>query len=388
MSRFFRGGAAVLAAALFAAPAGAQSLLSSAGLGYLMDPIDARARALGYVGLGLPDPALSMVNVAEAAGMPAAGLAITVQTDVLNASAAGEAESLDFNTTRFPSIQAAFPAGPRAVVTVGYGAVLDQNWSATRTDSVFLAGANRFAQDAYVSRGALSRFRAGLAYHVRPRLDVGVGVDLYTGAVRDSVTRTFPDAVGVLFPSATGTDYEWQGIGFTAGARYNAPAFTLSAAVTGGGDLTAEPRDSVVSQRGYALPLTVDGGGSAQISQSTRLAASVRWSGWSAAGDDFTTADQTRDVVQAGGGIEFSGLRFLNRPLPLRLGARWTQLPFRYTSGEFADERALTAGMGVVIGGGAATVNLSGERGMRGGDSIGLDESFWRVAFSLSLLGR
>lgn len=378
----------MLAAALFAAPAGAQSLLSSAGLGYLMDPIDARARGMGYVGLGLPDPALTMINVAEAAGLPVAGLSITLQTDVLSADAAGESESLNFNTTRFPAIQAAFPAGPRAVLTLGYGAVLDQNWAATRTDSVFLAGANRFAQDAYQSRGAVSRLRAGLAYHVRPRLDVGVGVDVYTGSVRDSVTRTFPDAAGLLFPSVTGTEYEWQGLGFTAGARYRAPAFTLSAAVTGGGDLTASPRDTVVSERGYALPLTVDGGASAQISQSARVAASVRWAGWSAAGDDFATENQTRDAVQAGGGIEYVGLRFLGRPLPVRLGARWAQLPFRYTGGDFADERALTAGLGVVVGSGQAMVNVSGERGMRGGDSIGLDESFWRVALSLSLLGR
>ncbi|HEX8395152.1 MAG TPA: hypothetical protein VF665_22585 [Longimicrobium sp.] len=388
MSRFHLGGAALLAAALSAAPAGAQSLLSSAGLGYLLDPIDARSRGMGYVALGLPEPSLSLVNVADAAGLPAAGLTITLQTDVLQGKPAGGSDGLDFNTTRFPAIEAAFPAGPRAVVTVGYGAVLDQNWSAVREDSVMISGKNRFAQDRFLSRGAVSRFRAGLAYHVRPRLDVGVGVDVYTGAVNDSVSRVFPNEIGVLFPSATGTQYEWQGLGFTAGARYRAPAFTVSAAVTAAGDLTAAPKDSVGTERSYALPLTVDGGASAQISQATRLAASVRWSGWSAAGENFVTADQARDVMQAGGGIEYSGLRFLNRPLPVRLGARWAQLPFRYGTGEFADERALTAGLGVVIGGGQATLNLSGERGMRGGDAAGIDESFWRVAFSLSLLGR
>jgi hypothetical protein len=42
----------------------------------------------------------------------------------------------------------------------------------------------------------------------------------------------------------------------------------------------------------------------------------------------------------------------------------------------------------MVLGGGAASVDLSGERGWRGGDSAGIDESFWRVSLSLSLLGR
>ena len=89
------------------------------------------------------------------------------------------------------------------------------------------------------------------------------------------------------------------------------------------------------------------------------------------------------------GGLEYEGIRFLGRPIPVRIGGRFAQLPFRWSAdAEFPEERAVTGGLGVLFGGGAAAIELGGERGWRGGDAAGLEEAYWRLSLSLSLLGR
>jgi hypothetical protein len=379
--------AAVALSVLSAGAAQAQSLLSARGLGLLLEPVDARARGLGGLPLGLPDPQMSMINPASAMGLPAAGLAVTFQGDDVTGTAGDQAD--DFTTSRFPVIQAAFPIGERVVATLGYGAVLDQNWSVTRDDSIDVAGTRLQVVDRFRSNGGVARLRAGAGYRVLPRLDVGAALDVYTGALRDSVFRLFPATSG-LGSSLTGTSYEWQGLGFSAGARWRGDAFSVSAAVTGGTRLTAEAQDSGVVGKDYSLPLQADVGASARISQQALVAVSARWAGWSAVEEDLAAGSGgARDVTQVAGGLEYEGIRFIGRPIPLRLGGRLSQLPFRWDdASEFVDERAVTGGMGIVFGGGAATLDLSAERGWRGGDTAGFDESFWRVSLSMALLGR
>ena len=376
-------GAALLLAALAAAPAGAQSLLSAYSLGYPLEPIDSRARALGGITTGLPGPQFSLVNPAGLAGLPVAGVTVTFQSDAFTPDGSTDRVT----TARFPAIQAAFPIGPKFVASIGYAAVLDQSWESVIEDSLDIAGERRFVRDRFVSRGGLARFRAGAAYALAPRLDVGLGLDLYTGALRDSVSRAFPD--GGLFPSDVGTDYEYEGLGVSAGARYRGPAVTVAAAVTTAGDLTATAADSTVESRAYGLPLRLDAGATARVSQNALVAASFSWSGWYAADEALSPSGGARDVMHASGGVEYEGLRLLGRPFPVRGGVRWTQLPFAADdAGEFPEERAFTGGFGLVLGGGAASADLSAERGTRDGGDPLLSENFWRVSLSLSLLGR
>jgi hypothetical protein len=387
-------GAAAVAAALAgtAAPAAAQSALSARGLGYPLEGLDARARGLGGLTTGLAEPHLSLVNPAASVGLPAAGLTVTFQGDQIS-SQAGPAEQ-DYSTSRFPAIQAAFPIGQRFVATIGYAAFLDQNWSAVRLDSIELSGQKVPLADRFLSDGGAARLRVGGGYRVGSRLDVGAALDVFTGALRDSITRSISGVNTVT----RGTDYTWEGLGYSAGARWRGNALSVSAVVTGGGDLTAEPQDSGVVGKGYSLPMTFDVGASARISQRTNAALSVRWAQWSAmeddlgpsaAGDPAGYGGGVRDVMQVAGGLEYEGMRLLGRPVPVRLGGRFTELPFAWEAdAEFADERAVTGGLGMLFSGGAAALELSGERGWRGGDAAGIDESFWRVSLSLSLLGR
>lgn len=386
---------AAAALALLAAPAAhGQSALAARGLGYPLEALDARARGLGGLTTGLPDAHLSLVNPAAVVGLAAAGVSVTYQADGVSSVSAGRDQ--DFTTSRFPAIQAAFPIGPRLVTTLGYAGVLDQNWTASRVDSMFIAGQRRQVADFFRSEGGAARLRAGAGYRLLRRVDVGAAVDVYTGAVRDSTLRSIE---GLPNQSLQGTDYTWQGVGFSAGARWRGSALSVSAAVSGGGQLTAEPSDSGgVAGKDYSLPLTLDAGASARISQQALAAVSVRYAQWSDANDALSDASVgdaagygggAQDAVQVAGGLEYEGLRFLGRPLPVRLGGRMSQLPFRWSrDSEFTDERAVTGGLGVLFAGGAAAVEFAGERGWRGSDAAGLDESFWRLSFSLSLVGR
>ena len=74
---FARGAAgAALLAGFLAAPAGAQSVFASRGLGYPIEPLDARSRGLGGVTTGLAEPAASLVNPASVAGTPVYGFVV------------------------------------------------------------------------------------------------------------------------------------------------------------------------------------------------------------------------------------------------------------------------------------------------------------------------
>src|SRR5690606_22267139 len=93
-----------------------------------------------------------------------------------------------------------------------------------------------------------------------------------------------------------------------------------------------------------------------------------------------------RDAWSVQGGLEWDAIQLRQRPLPVRLGFRQAALPFSWSqpsaSTDWASERAVTGGLGLVLAGGATLGDFAVERGWRGGDSAGLDESFWRMTFS------
>lgn len=391
MSRRFSFRAALLpgaALALLLAPAAApaQSLLASRGLGYPIDPLDARARGLGGITTGLAEPMLSLVNPASPAGLPAPALVVSLQPERYDATA-GDVHTTG-STVRFPLIQAAFPFGSRLVASAGYGAFLDQNWQVEQSDSITLSTGRVAVNDRFVSAGAVARFRGGLAYQVSERLGVGVGLDVLTGAAHDSARRVITG----LVPSQSGVTFTYRGLGGSVGARW-APTgrMAFSAAVRAGGNIRAESSDSATNEvKEYSSPVVVDAGASARVARATMAAVSAHWAGWSTANDALSANGGARDEMGATAGLEYSGLRLLGKETPVRLGGRFTQLPFRWgdASNAFPTEKAISAGLGVRLAGRAAQIDGAAERGWRGGGDSGIDEPYWRLSFSLSVLGR
>ena len=386
MSRAFRLGAlAALAFAVHAGGAQAQSVLSSRGLGYPIEPVDARARGLGGVALGLPEATFSLVNPAGPVGLATAAISVTFQPDQYDATAGTRATS--GTTARFPTVQAVFQPRSRFTLSAGYGAFLDQNYRATNTDSVTLSTGRVAVEERFRSQGAIARFRGGIGYRAGPRLALGLALDAFTGAVRDTSQRM----VEGLTPATSANTVTYTGTGISAGMRWMpVEAFSVAAAVSGGGKLNASPDDSTVADKDYSLPVTVDLGASARVTGNVLLAASGRWAGWGAAADDITNRGGARDALNLSGGVEYDGLTLLGQTLPLRLGARVARLPFRWagTDTAFPDERALTAGIGARLGRGAAMLDAAVERGSRGGDAAGFEEPFWRGSLSVTLFAR
>jgi hypothetical protein len=379
--------ALALAAVLLPVSAVAQSALASRGLGYPLDPIDARARALGGATTGFGDPRLSLVNPAALAGMPATAIGFTFLGDRFDAAEPGTEAG---GTARFPLIQVAFPVYERAVLSVGYGAFLDQNWRAERRDSMVIGDESREVIDRFSSSGGPARLRLGAAYQVNPRLGLGVGVDVFAGALRDSVSRTISG--GTYFPSQDVTEYRYQALGVSAGARWTpSAALTVAGAVSGGGEMRALPRDEDAAEATFSLPLRVDAGVSGRVTQNTALVLAGRWTGWSTL-EGASGELAPRDVAGASLGMEYDGFRMAGRRFPLRVGGRYDQLPFAWapTTGEagFTAERAVTAGFGAFLAGGAAQLDVAGERGWRDGSGVAFDEPYWRISLSVLVLSR
>jgi hypothetical protein len=134
------------------------------------------------------------------------------------------------------------------------------------------------------------------------------------------------------------------------------------------------------------MPLTTGIGVTGRVAPTTLLTASAERVHWSAANDGLTSA--ARDTWQVSGGMEWDAIQLAGRDIPLRVGARQRDLPFAWEGSGWAVERAVTAGLGVRLGAGLAALDLAGERGTRGGDGAGIDESFWRISFTATVLGR
>jgi hypothetical protein len=403
--RIARPLAAVAAAVLLAglpARAAAQSLFAQHGLGLVTDPQSARSAGLGGVTLGLPGLEIAWNDPAGSVGLPAAGLLVGAQLDDFQARYSGR--TTDGSTARFPLVLAAFPFGQKWAVTAGFGSFLDQRWAVQNGDTILIGTDSVGVIDRVSSDGGVSRVRVGAGYRIAPHLSLGVGMDLYTGGTQRVAGRIFP---GEVTPGCCTARWTYSGTGTLASLDwYPSPALRVAVSASAGGTLKAKPRatsaDSTSSNptgagelgeaRRYKLPATLAVGASGRVSANTLIAASAEWAGWSSLDPSLASAGGARDSWSAHGGLEWDALSILGRPVPLRLGGRYQALPFRAEAASGAapwtSERAFSVGTGLVLGGGATRGDVSVERGRRGSANDGLNESFWRINFSVSVLGQ
>ena len=365
----------------------AQSMFATRGLGFPMQPQDARYRALGGIGLGLPGAEISWGNPAATVGLPAPGLLFSYQYD--NFSSDQAAGTFDGKTARFPLLLAGFPIGEEIAVQVGFGSFLDQNWLIQERDTLFLEPDSVPITDWSQSTGGVTRLRVGGGWAPLDELALGLGVDVYTGGVERLVGRAFP---GEPRPACCLATWDYSGAGLIAGVHWSPSADSgVGLSLTYGGTLQAEPQDSIGEAREWNLPLTARAGASGRIGSNTLVVIGGTWSGWSELDEDLAAEGGAQNTWSAHAGIEWDGLTINERPIPLRVGGRTAGLPFRWVSdGEagWARERAVSLGMGLDLAGGAARTDAFAEFGSRGGDDVGVDESFWRAGFSIRVLGR
>ncbi|MGH7477768.1 MAG: hypothetical protein ACRELD_15995 [Longimicrobiales bacterium] len=377
-------------------PAAAQSLFGTRGLGTPLAPVDARARALGGIGTGLLGIDPSLVNPADAAGALRRAVSAVLQPVDERVELDGASDRIA--STTFPLIRVILPFAERWVATAGYGAFLDQSWGIVADRTEMIGGDEIDVRDVIRSTGGIAQLQAGVAYSLLPSLSLGLAGGLYTGEVQRRLTRSFPAEEATLPDFDSLRRWQYRGPLATLGARWDPlPELRAGAAVTWSGELNAEGRTALERDFTVDLPLQVSAGVSAYMGSDVLATVGGKWAGWSSA--ESTTLGwepvgavlAVGDAWEIGGGLEYAE-RGGTRDFPIRLGARYAQLPFLMNDAaptEWSAGLGFGASLAQTDLGPGALFDVAIERGGRGdASSTLLAESYWRLTVSLMLFGR
>jgi len=372
-------------------PAVGQTPVTDLGLGYPVPPLDARTAALGGTGLGLFGGSFSLRNPADLTVFtnPAIGATLAPETVSLKTVDGEQATA----RSRFVVAQGVLPYR-RWRFGFNVNSELDQDWDVVLTDTLRTG----FGDYPYFERrqhdGGISSVGLSVAYQLGP-LGIGVEGSALTGNLRQVFSRTFDPAIGDPENQIVGAlgeaRFAYSGWRFRGGlsGRLGRRAM-VSAAVTAYTQLEAQ-KDTfgiALPKQQFDMPYEVAVGGSVLLTQRLMLAAAGGWKGWSVT--DFRLFNtQSADVTWAGGGLEYVGARLLNMPVPLRVGYRYTDLPFYDGEFEQLSEQAVTFGFGARVAGGRAVFDMSFEIGSRGDlETTGSEESFTRISLSFGINSR
>ena len=373
----------------------AQSLFATRGLGVPAPAIDARAAALGGIGVGLIGFHTAMTNPAEVAGVTRRGVAAVLQPVSSTSSANGEEDGT--SGTRFPLFRVIYPLSERVVGSIGYGSYLEQSWAVVTETDLVIGDRTVRATDLLRSTGGIAQLQLGVAYSLSPTLSLGAAAGLLTGNLDRVAVRSYNDTSTMnriqLRPFEERLRWRYFAPIGAVGFRLDvAGAVRLSGSVLAGGDLKASAQEGDAEDRTYGAPLEVTTGASARLSPLLMATAGAGWARLPDAGDGAVS----RNTLRLGGGIEYQGVRSTTRSYPVRLGARWAQLPYHLADETGPTETAIGLGLGLLLGDPAdpaAVADIALERGFRSGldgGSLdgGVEERLWRFTFSLSLFGR
>lgn len=363
-------------------PASAQTLLlGAAGLGRPVRPLDARARAMGGAAVALHRDNLSAVNPASLSWLGGSGIWGTFMPE--SRSVKGPGISGDVRTSEFPLGRIGLPVSEGWAVAIGFGGFLNQDWTAQFEDTLNLSSGDLPYQETRQSSGGISQFRADVARALSDRWSVGVAAILYSGEVRSSVERAFP-ASSEFTGYTSGSAVKYSGWGGAVGVQYRPiEEMILGADASWSPHLTAR-NDSTGQRRRFDMPLSLDVGGSWEMTPGFVLATSAGWSGWSVI-PERQVRGGVNDAWYAGFGTELRALSNLSTAIYLRLGAHLERLPFELR-GNALSERTFSFGLGGDFGNGQGRGDIAVELGKRGSISDnGLEESFTRLTFSVAV---
>jgi hypothetical protein len=381
--------AAALAVLLAPGAAAAQSLLSAGGLGIPVDPLDARALALGGVSLGLFGSGVHPADPVAAADLLLPAVAVTMSNAWIDVSEAGV--DSDAAGARFPALGLSYPVKRWGIATLTYGGVLDQRWQTTREHRLALGETTARVTDRFVSDGGIAALRLGFARRIAPSLALGGSIGTYTGELTRNLSRTFDSLdVGLdVSESRTTGLWNYSGLTGTVGATVDvAEVLRLSANVSWSGDVEAEPADGTSgSGAAFDFPMQIRLGGSGALTPGLMAAVGVTYADWTRAGEALRDASGQK-ALTVGGGLEWSRATLFGRRSPIRLGYRRSTLPFTLGTEE-ASDNAFSAGIGLDLVRSAndalAGVGFALERGGREAGS--LSESYLRASFTLRVSG-
>ncbi len=363
---------------------GQAQLLGASGLGRRVLPLDARARGIGNAGVSLHGGNLSALNPAAAARFTGSGIWATFLPEAR--SVKGDFASGKFQTEDVPVIRLVFPFGGRWATSISAGGYLDQDWGVEFIDTLSLVAEEVPFQETRTSDGGVTQFRLELAGVIAEGWSLGGGVLFYSGQTRRRVQRAFStESAFVPYQAFTAIDY--RGWGLSLGVEYQPFAeMILGVAGTWGANLRIS-NDTTGQGTDVGLPLTLDVGGSWRLTPGLLFALSFGWEDWSSVANDLPAVTAS-DVLRVGGGFEFAALRRENTEFRVRAGAHADRQPFEVRENAVW-ERGINFGLGLILVGGRARIDLAFDFGKRGSiEQNDVEETFQRFSFGAGVFVR
>ncbi|HXI21698.1 MAG TPA: hypothetical protein VNH46_11455, partial [Gemmatimonadales bacterium] len=256
------------------------------------------------------------------------------------------AGSASLRDTRFPLISVGGPIpGTRVGIGVSVGSYLDQDFSLGSRDTIPLRGQPVGVFDTLTSKGGLSEIRLATGVVLSPRTTIGGGFYFITGSSRMDARRAFADSD--FIPVHQTAELSYQGIGFSLGILHRlSRSIQLGALVRSDGKATVD----LDSTRVYSvdLPYTFALGADIQASRRVGLALAGTYRTWSGANSDLLAQGGvgSRNTLALSAGVELTRDPRHPERLPLRLGVRYSQLPFPLVTGGRPSEFGVSAGTG------------------------------------------
>jgi hypothetical protein len=373
-----------------AAPVSAQSLFNAAGIGLPIEATDARARALGSIGIGLPGASLLPTDPAASARLPIPGALLVAQPTWVDMTRTGTGGHRYFRGSRFPLFAAGYPVFG-GMATLHATSVLDQGYQGERPLIVDLAGTPTPATDVFTQRGSVASLSVGYARVITPTTSVGIAAGRYTGSVASTLVRQFGDSLGVyqVLPYATSGQWTYSGYHVTVGVSSDVAGLVrVAASATASTELKATATSQTTgADRSFQMPVQLRVGASSELAPGLMMSASAARADWSGVAADLS-GGQAGSATSLGVGLELTQVRLFGRTSPFRVGFRRTGLPYSL-EGEGAHEQSFAGGLSLALNETneivLASVGLALEKGSRTGGTY--REDFWRATVSLRLSG-
>jgi len=373
------------------ARAGAQaSQFNVRGLGLMGREQSARSMALGGA-IGLFDGESSL-NPAALATFTTATALFTSSGDWR--STTNPSGTLSTRDTRFPQMLVGGPIPNHPIaIGVSYSLYADRDFTVVSDGSASPRGTPVVVHDTLSSRGGIDDVRFAASWSVNKQLAVGAALHLFTGSNRlasrrywEDTTYLAPQETAELSYGAVGgsVGFVWQPLPLlqVAGTFLHAGSLTIERDSTGNGQVQI-PR-TIVGR--VPMPTTVSAG--LRLAPSRRLALSLSgtMSNWSVADSSLVAQGSpgARNSHTVSAGLEF--FRDKHHPLkyPLRVGVRYSSLPFLLVPGAQPNEFSVAIGTGRRFAQDRGGFDLAIERVWRAGGT-GYSESATLVTIGISV---
>ena len=355
----------------------AQGTLGAQGFGYPPGQLSVYSRSLG--GATGETDALSPINPAALTLFRRGGLYLQSEQENRSIDAAGRSGST--RAYRFPLFSAAVPIASRGMLGLSFSTLLDRTWGTESRDKQLVGSDSVAYTERFRSEGALNDIRLAGAWAIRDNLIAGLGVHLFPGENRLTISREFDDSLSFA-PLRDSTNVNYSGTGVSAGLLWR-PARTITIGASGriGGKLTLRESDTVrttadaPSRYGVGVRYDVPG---------TTIAFRADRTLWSKMGGLGSSRANPDDAWDFGFGVDAAGPRLAGAALTIRAGARRRTLPF-LAADEQVHETAFTLGAGTPLAGGRAQLDLFIERAARSAGKVDAKERSWTFGLGLTV---